>query len=381
MKHKISLFFAALFVALFLSAGCGGAATQTGTNGDKSHMTPEERVEAVLSHMTLSEKIGQMLMIGVHGTELDDDSRFMLSEYAVGGVILFDRNLETAEGVRRFTKEMQEARHGEPPLLIAIDEEGGPVARMTHILPPPSSQQEIGASGDSALARQSAKDVAQELHSYGFNLDFAPVADVGDSPRNFSDDPEKTAAFVREAVIGYGEGGILCTLKHFPGLGKGEADTHLDTVVVNADRDTLEAEDFVPFRAMIAPNGEFDGIDPNRFFVMVSHITYTALDENLPASLSPAIMTDLLRGELGWQGVIVTDDLEMGAADIFPFKELGVRAVEGGADLVLVCHEYAHQQDVYNGLLLAVQNGKISESRIDDSVRRILRAKFALEGK
>ena len=381
MKHKISLFFAALFVALFFSAGCGGAATQTGTNGDKSQMTPEERVEAVLSHMTLSEKIGQMLMIGVHGTGIDDDSRFMLSEYAVGGVILFDRNLETAEGVRRFTKELQESRHGEPPLLIAIDEEGGPVARMTHILPPPSSQQEIGASGDSVLARRSAKDVAQELHSYGFNLDFAPVADVGDSPRNFSDDPEKTAAFVREAVIGYGEGGILCTLKHFPGLGKGEADTHLDTVVVNADRNTLETEDLVPFRAMIAPNGEFDGIDPNRFFVMVSHITYTALDENLPASLSPAIMTDLLRGELGWQGVIVTDDLEMGAADIFPFRELGVRAVEGGADLVLVCHEYAHQQDVYNGLLLAVQNGKISESRIDDSVRRILRAKFALEDK
>ena len=375
MKHKISLFFAALFVTLFLSAGCGGAATQTGTNGDQSQMTPEERVEAVLSHMTLSEKIGQMLMIGVHGTELDDDSRFMLSEYAVGGVILFDRNLETAEGVRRFTKEMQEARHGEPPLLIAIDEEGGPVARMTHILPPPSSQQEIGASGDSALARRSAKDVAQELHSYGFNLDFAPVADVGDSPRNFSDDPEKTAAFVREAVIGYGEGGILCTLKHFPGLGKGEADTHLDTVVVNADRNTLEAEDLVPFRDMISRS------EPDRFFVMVSHITYTALDENLPASLSPAIMTDLLRGELGWQGVIVTDDLEMGAADIFPFRELGIRAVEGGADLVLVCHEYAHQQDVYNGLLLAVQNGKISESRIDDSVRRILRAKFALEEK
>jgi beta-N-acetylhexosaminidase len=170
-------------------------------------------------------------------------------------------------------------------------------------------------------------------------------------------------------------------LKHFPGLGKGKADTHLDTVVVDADKDTLEAEDLVPFRAMITQNGTPDSVDPNRFFVMVSHITYTALDENLPASLSPAIMTDLLRGELGWQGVIVTDDLEMGAADIFPFRELGIRAVEGGADLVLVCHEYAHQQDVYNGLLTAVQNGTIPESRIDESVRRILRAKFALEDK
>ena len=375
MKRKFSLFLAALLVALFLSAGCGGAATQTEIKGFEPQMTAEERAEAILSHMTLSEKIGQMVVIGVHGTKMDDDSRFMLSEYDVGGVILFDRNLETAEGVRRFTKELQAERHGEPPLLIAIDEEGGIVSRMTDILPPPPAQQEIGKSGDPALARRWAKNTAQKLRSYGFNLNFAPVADVGENSRCYSGDAETVSAFVREAVEGYAEEKMLCTLKHFPGLGKGEADTHLDTVVVNADRETLEAEDLVPFRDMISQ------ADPNRFFVMVSHITYTALDENLPASLSPAVMTDLLREKLGWQGVIVTDDLEMGAADIFPFKELGVRAVEGGADLVLVCHEYAHQQDVYNGLLTAVQNGTIPESRIDESVRRILRAKFALEEK
>lgn len=373
MKHKFTLFLAALFVALFLSAGCGGAATQTGTNGANSKMTREERADAILSQMTLFEKIGQMVMIGVHGTELDDDSRFMLSEYAVGGVILFDRNLETAEGVRRFTKELQEARHGELPLLIAIDEEGGPVARMTDILPPPPAQAKIGENGDPTAARARAKETAQSLRGFGFNLNFAPVADVGDGPRYYSADAETVTDFVREAAAGYAEEKMICTLKHFPGLGKGESDTHLDTVVVNADRETLEAEDLVPFRAMISQG------NPTQFFVMVSHITYTALDENLPASLSPAVMTDLLREKLGWQGVIVTDDLEMGAADIFPFKELGVRAVEGGADLVLVCHEYAHQQDVYNGLLTAVQNGTIPESRIDESVRRILRAKMTLE--
>ena len=372
MKHKISLFLAALFASLFFAAGCGGAATQSGTNGGASQMTPEERADAVLAQMTLSEKIGQMVMIGVHGTKLDDDSRFMLAEYAVGGVILFDRNLETAEGVRRFTKELQAARHGEPPLFIAIDEEGGPVARMRDILPPPPAQAEIGESGDPKMARAWAKKTAQSLRGFGINLNFAPVADVGDSPRCYSGDAETTAAFVREAVQGYGEGNILCTLKHFPGLGKGEADTHLDTVVVDADKETLEAEDLVPFRALISQG------DPNRFFVMVSHITYTALDENRPASFSPAIMTRLLREELGWQGIIVTDDLAMGAADVCPFQERGVRAVEGGADLVLICHEYAHQQDIYNGLLLAAQNGKIPESRIDESVRRILRAKMTL---
>lgn len=373
MNRKQMWLLLPLVFAMLVALGCGKNTPATGRAANSAALSPEERADAILSRMTLSEKIGQMVMIGVHGTELDDDSRFMLSEYAVGGVILFDRNLETAEGVRRFTKELQEARHGELPLLIAIDEEGGPVARMQDILPPPPAQAKIGESGDPATARTWAKETAQSLRGFGFNLNFAPVADVGNGPRYYSADAETVTDFVREAAAGYAEEKMLCTLKHFPGLGKGESDTHLDTVVVNADRATLEAEDLVPFRAMISKS------DPTQFFVMVSHITYTALDESLPASLSPAVMTDLLREELGWQGVIVTDDMEMGAADVFPFKELGVRAVEGGADLVLVCHEYAHQQDVYNGLLTAVQNGKIPESRIDESVRRILRAKMALE--
>ena len=118
---------------------------------------------------------------------------------------------------------------------------------------------------------------------------------------------------------------------------------------------------------------------PENFFVMVSHIVYTALDEKLPASLSPAVMTTLLRDELGWQGVVVTDDLEMAAADVYPFEELGVRAVDAGADLVLVCHEYAHEQAVYNGLLKALQSGRLSESRVNESVRRILLAKLSLQ--
>ena len=144
-------------------------------------------------------------------------------------------------------------------------------------------------------------------------------------------------------------------------------------MIVQADRETLEAEDIVPFRAMM------DTGKPERFFIMTSHITYTAVDNDRPASLSPVVMTSLLREELGWQGVIVTDDFEMGAAKIFPFEELGVRAIEAGADLVLVCHEYEHQQAVYNGLLKALQSGRLSEKRVDESVRRILRAKLLLE--
>ena len=375
-QNNIKFLVAALFCMLFVLTGCGGQ-TQRSAAGTAPEfvkaMTPEERANAMLARMTPAEKIGQLLMIGLHGTELNDDSRFMLSEYAVGGVILFDRNLETATGVRRFTKELQEARHGELPLLVAIDEEGGPVARMTDILPPPPEQAEIGASGDAALARKWARETGGKLRGFGFNLNFAPVADVGNGARFYSDDAEKTAAFVREAVAGYEEAGMLCMLKHFPGLGKGEADTHLETVVVNADRGTIEAEDLVPFRAMIEKG------KPESFFVMTSHIVYAAIDKEHPASLSRAVMTDLLRDELGWQGVVVTDDLEMAAAGVYPFEELGVRAVEAGADLVLVCHEYGHEQAVYNGLLKAMQSGRLSESRVNESVRRILLAKLALE--
>ena len=368
--------FMTLFLAMLLLTGCGGQPQRTAAENAPEvvkAMTPEERADAFLARMTPAEKIGQLLMIGVHGTELNDDSRFMLSEYAVGGIVLFDRNLETAEGVRRFTRELQEARHGEPLLLIAIDEEGGPVVRMSDVLPPPPAQSEIGQSGDPALARKWAKETAQKLRDFGFNLNFAPVADVGDGPRFYSAYAEETAAFVREAVAGYADENMLCALKHFPGLGKGEEDTHLQTVVVNADRETLEKEDLVPFRAMI------EEAKPEQFFVMTSHIIYPALDGERPASLSAAVMTKLLREELGWRGVVVTDDMEMAAAGVYPFEELGVRAVEAGADMVLVCHEYEHEQEVYDGLLKALQSGRISEKRIDESVRRILTAKLTME--
>ena len=374
MKRRIRSFWLFLFAALWLVSGCGAQSGEPQKHGEaEAPLSPELRVEKLLGSMTPAEKIGQMLMIGVHGTTLNDDSRFMLSEYAAGGVILFDRNLETADGVRRFTKELQDARHGELPLFIAVDEEGGPVVRMEDIVPPPPAQSEIGQTGDPAQARKWAKTISRELRALGFNLNFAPVADVGQGARCYSDQPETAATFVREATQGYAEENMLCALKHFPGLGKGAADTHLGTVVVDADRAVLEAEDLVPFRAAMGEKNAADSV-----FLMVSHITYTALDGDNPASFSPAILTSLLRETMGWQGIVVTDDLEMGAADVYPFDEMGVRAVEAGADLLLVCHDYGHQQAVYNGLLKAVQSGRIPESRIDESVRRILRVKLHL---
>ncbi|MBQ9376593.1 MAG: glycoside hydrolase family 3 protein [Schwartzia sp.] len=376
-RFEITIFFTLLCLVLMLT-GCAApmAKSQGGPDpSEERRLTPEERAERMMARMTIGEKLGQLMMVGVHGTSFNDDMRFMLSEYDVGGIILFDRNLENADEIRKLTGDLQENRTGSLPLLIAVDEEGGAVARMRDIVEPPPSQEEIGASGDPALARRWARYTAQKLKALGFNVNFAPVADLG-TPRgrSYADDAETVTAFLREAAEGYAEEHFLCTLKHFPGLGKGAEDPHFERVVVNADKETLLAEDVAPFRAMIGEGND------DRFMVMASHLIYTAYDPERPASLSPVLMTELLRDELGYRGIVVTDDLEMGAArEACGFDEMGVRAIEAGADILLVCHEYEHEAAVYNGVLKAIRSGRIPEARIDASVRRVLRAKLALE--
>lgn len=334
-------------------------------------LTLDEKVDTILSTMSNEEKIGQMVMMGINGEDVTDDSLFMLHQYHIGGVILFDRNMSSKEQVANLNAHLQEQAYEKLPLLIAVDEEGGRVARMKEALPPPSAQSYIGSLGEPKEAYNSAYNIANELKAMGFNVNFAPVADVGAGDRNFSDDPAVTAAFVQEAVDGYQAAGMICSLKHFPGLGRGESDTHKDAVVVNADLATISNNDMLPFKNVIA-NGSL-----NNYMVMVSHITYPLFAGNVPASVSPVIMKDILRSQLGYQGVIITDDLEMGAiANYYGFRRVGVEAVKAGADMVLVCHEYQHEADVYLGILEAVQNGEISQADIDASVRRILKLKL-----
>lgn len=330
-------------------------------------------VEEILQSMTLTEKIGQMMITGVHGTAVNDDSRFMLENYHIGGIIFFDRNLETRAQVKSFADDLNRVAAEKVPLFFAIDEEGGRVSRMAHEIIPPPSQEEIGNSGDTSLAYRYANSVAQDLRSIGVNLNFAPVADVGTrDTRSFSDNAETVAKFVDAAANGYENAGIFYCLKHFPGLGLGKVDTHQDISVVDASREILEAEDFLPFRKTIAAH------DNSKFMVMVGHLKYSALDAENPASLSPAVIK-ILREELGFSGVVVTDDLDMGAvAKYNDEKTLGVAAVKAGADIVLSCHDYDKQQKIYLGILDAVERGEISEARINESVRRILRMKMHL---
>lgn len=338
----------------------------------QENLTIDEKVDKTVESMSQTEKLGQMVMIGIQGTKVDDDSLYMLNQYHMGGVILFDRNMENPEQVKQLTSDLQAQSNEKVPLFIGIDEEGGDVVRMAEKLTPPPSQKEIGATGDIEQAKTWAIKTAKSLKDMGINVNFAPVADVGSNDkRSYSTDTNTVIDFVRAATKGYQQENIIYSLKHFPGIGKGRVDSQVDSSSIDVAKEVLMTEDIIPFKTIIDEN------DPNDYFILVSHLKYPALDEEYPASLSSKIMTDLLRNELGYKGIIITDDMEMGAvANHNDFRSIGVKAVKAGADIVLVCHEYEHQQEVYLGLLDAVNSGEISQERIDESVKRIIKVKL-----
>ena len=338
----------------------------------QQELTIDEKVDKIVNSMTQTEKIGQMVMIGIQGTEVNDDSLYMLHQFHFGGVILFDRNMQSIEQVKKLTSDIQTKSDEKVPLFIGIDEEGGEVTRMENALTPPPSQQKIGESNDPEKAKQWASSTAKELKNMGINVNFAPVADVGSNDtRSYSKDTNTVINFVRAAVSGYQEQNIIYSLKHFPGIGKGKVDSHIESSSINASKETLLNEDIAPFATLIKES------NPDNYFILVSHLIYPELDEKNPASLSKNIMTDLLRNELGYKGIIITDDMEMGAvANHNDFRSIGVNAVKAGADIVLICHEYEHEQDIYMGILNAVKAGEISQERIDESVKRIVKMKL-----
>ena len=337
-------------------------------------LTTDEQVEDILSRMSQTEKIGQMVFISLPGTEVDDEARYAMQQFHYGGIVLFDRNFESKEQVKNFVMDAQSGCGEKVPLFVAIDEEGGLVSRGKEVIPAPPSAEAVGHE-DKAFAQKLAGEVAHDLKSIGVNVNFAPVADLGlGRERSYSKSPYEVLKFVEATVEGYRAGGIISTLKHFPGIGKGVVDSHQEISSIEATEHQLRKEDLVPFREIL--NGTEKGKNMD-YMIMVGHFRYPAFDAENPASLSKAIITGLLRKEMGYEGLIITDDLGMGAIiKNYSFGGAAVKAVQAGADLVLVCHDYGHAEEAYMGIYEAVKAGEISEKRLDESVRRILKAKL-----
>ena len=347
-------FFAMMFATIILLTGCGEV-----KEVQADVLPPPDPIEEKLNSMTLEEKIGQMVMIGVYGTELNDDIIFSMNNFHFGGVIFFDRNLESVAQAKKFSDDIEAVANQKVPLFFALDEEGGRVARGRDFLEVAPSQESIGQTGDPEAAKYWAVHNSKILKSIGVNINFAPVADVGSrDTRSFGDNAQLVAQFVEAAAQGYESENFLYTLKHFPGIGKSKIDPHQEVSVVEDSKEILDAEDLPPFKKIISGD---------------------ALDPVNSASLSPAVMTGLLRNELGFTGVVITDDLEMGAIkNNTDLPSLGVKMILAGGDIALVCHNYESQQIVYNSILEAVKRGEISVERINESARRILKMKAHL---
>jgi beta-N-acetylhexosaminidase len=315
---------------------------------------------------------GQLLMVGIPGQEVDETTRCLIQELQVGGIILFKRNIahprQVAELIRACQKLALTA--GSKPLLVAVDQEGGPVQRLHRPFPEMPSARQFGAGGDPAAVAASARQVALELRALGININLAPVLDVprrSDCPlweRSYSNDPEQVARYGLAAVQGYLQGGVLPVVKHFPGLGATDLDSHLDLPTATPGADQREI-DLLPFRRAVAA-----GVPG----VMSAHVLVSEWDA-FPASLSRVAVSRILREQLGFTGLAFTDDLEMGAVTKqWPVAEAAQLAVAAGQDILLICE---HPDNVRQTLIALAgrkdleAQGRAAWQRVQQQKRRL----------
>ncbi|WP_410768228.1 beta-N-acetylhexosaminidase [Fontibacillus sp. BL9] len=328
-----------------------------------------------LSKLTLEEKIGQLFICGFHGLEADEQIKTLTKDYHIGGTVYFRRNVESVSQLAALSSGLQQLPRKNPeiPLFISIDQEGGMVARLDHEgMSRIPGNMTLGAAGDPQLTEAAAVLAAKEMLALGINFNFAPCIDVNNNPsnpvigvRSFGEDPVKVAEHGNAAIRGYQQTGVIATAKHFPGHGDTAVDSHRGLAVVPHDKERLGKVELLPFREAIAA-----GVDA----IMTAHVIFPAFEpEEIPATLSRRVLTDLLRGELGYEGVIVTDCLEMHAiSKSCGIPEGAVAAIEAGADIVLVSHTLQDQIAAIKAVTEAVLSGRISEKRIDQSVERVL---------
>ncbi len=308
-------------------------------------------------------------MIGFEETEVTPDLRAWMQEYRPGGVILFSRNLINAEQIAKLTNDLQTLA-GDVPLLIAIDQEGGRVSRLPSdftIFPPAAT---VALAGSIDLAYQAAAVTAQELRSVGINMNMAPVLDIHTNPANpiignraFGTEPEQVCKMGAATIAGLQDHHVLACGKHFPGHGDTNTDSHLELPTVHVSRTRLEEIELQPFRHAI-----HHGLQA----MMTAHVHYPALDPTCPATLSPRILSGLLRQELGFSGVILSDDLEMRAIlDHANVGDAAIRSLQAGADMLLICKSRVLATDTFHTIRHGLTTQQLDDNQVEASLARI----------
>lgn len=350
--------------------------------------TPASRARELMANMTLEQKVWQLFVVTPEDltgydlvTQAGDATRQALLEQPVGGIAYFGQNVIDPEQTAAMLASTQAyAREiSGVPVFLCVDEEGGTVSRVARNdafgVTDPGNMCDVGATGDPQQAHDVATYIGTYLHDLGFNVDFAPVCDVANNPdssemalRSFGADPELVASMVVAQVEGFAETGMLCSAKHFPGIGAAVGDSHVVGITSYSTLDELAAVELVPFvRAIEA------GVP----MVMVGHISLpTVTGTETPSCLEPQVVTGILREQLGYAGIVITDSLTMAAvSDFYTSADAAVLALQAGVDMLLTPVD---MQAAYDGVLAAVSDGRITQERIDASVERVLAAKLGL---
>ncbi|KOY15210.1 glycoside hydrolase family 3 [Paenibacillus xylanivorans] len=362
-----------------------GTETDANSNADtndqddqQNTVPPQEEKDPVqeqLEQLSLDEKVGQMILAGVQGTTLDAQAKQMITDQKVGGIIFYANNVSTLQGTAKFVQSIKDVNRSNPvPIFMSVDQEGGKVSRMPETVETIPSNGKVGKTKDADLAETMGKLLARQIQLVGFNVDFAPVLDVNSNPNNpvigdrsFGSSASLVSRMGIAEMKGLRSEGIIPVVKHFPGHGDTSVDSHLDLPVVNKTEKQLAQLEWIPFEAAVKEQVEA---------VMVAHILFPKLDPDHPASLSDVIIGQHLRGKFKYDGVVITDDLSMGAiAKNYKLNDAAVATVQAGSDILLVAHSYESAKTIFDTLMSAVKSGKISESRIDESVYRILALK------
>lgn len=323
--------------------------------------------------MTLDEKLGQMFLIETVWQHYNNDVDGMVRRMHAGALIIYAQNMGSPSQLRSYLADIQ--AHASIPLLTSMDEEGGGVDRLgnLHFSPPLPSAQDLGASGSPERAQAAGVTAAREMLADGLNTDLAPVADVRSVPdaiewtRLFGDDPASVDRYAGAFLNGLQSSGVVGCLKHWPGIGSINADPHETLPVMSRTRDQLASTEFAAFKGLLADNPGM---------IMVTHVIVPAYDDKLPATLSPTLVNGVLRGQLGYDGVVMTDSLYMKGISLrYTLPQAGVLAVQAGDDLLEGAFDSESMSSMIAALKAAIADGRISLDRIDQSALRILTLK------
>lgn len=331
----------------------------------------KEKIET----MTIDEKIGQMITVGIDGYTINDKTKELIQQKKVGGIILFKDNISDSNQLLELINNIKITNSkNKIPIFISVDEEGGRVSRLPKEIKKLPPNETVGRVNDENLAYDIGKSIGYALKSFGFNMDFAPVLDINSNPNNtvigdraFSSDKDIVSNLGVRQIKGFKSSNIISVAKHFPGHGDTDIDSHHGLPIINKTLDELKELEFIPFKKAIKENVSS---------IMVSHILLPEIDDINPASMSKTLITDILRKDLKFDGLIVTDDMTMKAiTNNFDINESCIKSINAGCDLLLICHRYEKEIEVINSIKDAVNKGIISMDRINESVYRILSLK------